>query len=144
MGARIYKNNQEYKQTDGDYEIFSDFDTSFLPNPFTNQLSRKTNVDSVKMSLRNLILTNKYERRRNPTYGTNVRRYLFEQIKRNTELEIEEEIRSAIENHEPRVKLLDVEVTSIEENNEIRINIEFSVVTSTSPENLQISLYRVR
>ena len=144
MGARIIKNNQEFKQTGADHEIYSDFDHSFLPNPFTKQLSRKTNESSVAMALRNLILTNKYERRRNPSYGTNVTGFLFEPFTDIVIDRIEDQIRLAIKNNEPRVRILELNVNSNTDENELRIDLKFSTVSAPNPERLKITLYRVR
>jgi len=144
MGARIIKNNQEYKQTDADYEIYSDFDTMFRVNPFNGQLARKTNESSVAQSLRNLLLTNKYERRRNPNFGSWIRNYLFENFTIHTAGEVEDQVRAAIRSHEPRAKIISLEVTATEDENELVIDLRFATVSSPTPERLRVSLYRVR
>jgi uncharacterized protein len=144
MGARIIKNNQEYKQTDADFEIYSDFDHSFFPNPFTKQLTRKTNESSVAMALRNLLLTNKYERRRNPNFGSTISKYLFENFSPSVLGEVEDRVRNTIKNNEPRVRIIELNVTTNEQENELRISILFSTVSAPQPERLNITLYRVR
>lgn len=144
MGARIIKNNQEYKQTDAEYEIYSDFATSFLPNPFNKQLSRKTNESSVAQALRNLLLTNKYERRRNPRFGSTITSYLFEPFTPTVLDEIEVRVRSTIENNEPRVRILDLKVSTNQTEDELVIDLRFATVTAPEPEKLTVTLYRVR
>jgi len=144
MAARIIKNNQEYKQTDADYEIYSDFDKSFLPNPFTRQLSRKTNESSVSMAIRNLLLTNKYERRRNPAFGSTISAYLFEPFSKTVLGEVEDRVRKTIDNNEPRVRILELNVTTNEKEDELIISLKFATSTSPTPEKLNITLYRVR
>ncbi len=69
MGVKTALKDDEFKQLNKDRDIYSDFNHTFLPHPFTNQISRKTNVDAIKLSMRNLILTNKFERLRNPAFG---------------------------------------------------------------------------
>jgi len=144
MSARKVKDEDRYKQTGSNYQIYSDFDQSFLPHPFTGQITRRTNVDAVKMSIRNLILTNKYERLRNPEFGGNVRRYLFENFSTTIGGEIEDQIRSIITNYEPRARVLDVTVTSDENNNTLDVTIVFSVITSQNRQEINLTLYRVR
>jgi len=145
MGVKTALKDDEFKQLNKDRDIYSDFNHTFLPHPFTNQISRKTNVDSVKMALRNLILTNKYERLRNPDFGGNLRRYLFEPFDDDR---IPEEIKQAIEElvelYEPRVRLLEVDVQSNEDLNAMNVRIQFSIITSQTDESLDITLYRVR
>lgn len=144
MGARTTKNNEEYKQVSGNSELYSDFTNSFLPHPNTGQVTRRRNVDSVKQSLRNLILTNKYERLRNPTFGGNIRRYLFEDVNDITAYEIKSDIEYLIKEYEPRVRLIEVRVDPSENNNAMNVFIRFGVFSFTEDTSLDIQLYRVR
>jgi len=144
MGVKTAKSDDEYKQLNRDRDIYSDFNHTFLPHPYTNQISRKTNVDAVKMSIRNLILTNKYERLRNPDFGGNITKYLFEPFDDVITQEIETHIEQLVERYEPRVRLLEVKVTANEEQNMINVNIFFSVLSTQTDASLDITLYRVR
>ena len=145
MGVKTARSNEEYKISAKNRDLFSDFNHSFLPHPNTGQISRKTNVDSVKMALRNLLLTNKYERLRDPEYGGNIRRWLFENLEPvNVTGEIKRHIEEMIRNNEPRVRVIEITVTANEERAEINVNIEFAVTTAETNQNLDITLYRVR
>jgi len=144
MGARIAKENEQYLKTGSKSNLYSDFDYTFIPHPNTGQITRRVNVDSVKMALRNLLLTNKYERLRNPSFGGNIRRWLFEPFNQNTQYEIKEEIKSMILNYEPRVRILDITVTDDVDSNAVNIRITFNVLTSQNQEDLELALYRVR
>ena len=145
MGVKTARSNEEYKISAKNRDLFSDFNHSFLPHPNTGQISRKTNVDSVKMALRNLLLTNKYERLRDPEFGGNIRRWLFENLEPvNVTREIKKHIEEMIRNNEPRVRVIEITVTANEERAEINVNIEFAVTTAETNQNLDITLYRVR
>jgi len=145
MGVKTAKKNDEYKLSDKRRDFYSDFNHTFLAHPHTQQISRKTNADAVKMALRNLILTNKYEKLRNPDFGGNIRRHLFEPFDdQRIPQEIERHIKELVKNYEPRVRLNSVEVTSNEEYNEMNVHIVFSIITSQTDETLDITLYRVR
>ena len=121
MGVKTARSNEEYKISAKNRDLFSDFNHSFLPHPNTGQISRKTNVDSVKMALRNLLLTNKYERLRDPEYGGNIRRWLFENLEPvNVTREIKRHIEEMIRNNEPRVRVIEITVTANEERAEIK------------------------
>lgn len=144
MGVRIAKENDQYLQTGANFEIYSDFGIAFLPHPNTGQISRRTNVDSVKMSLKNLLLTNKYERLRNPKFGGNIRRWLFEPFINTTYVEIEDQIRQMISNHEPRVFVTNVTVVPDEDRQLIDITISFGLITANVTDELNLTLYRVR
>lgn len=144
MGIKTALKNDEYKVTGKPTDTYSDFNHTFLPHPNTGQISRKTNVDAVKLSLRNLILTNKYERLRNPAFGTNIRRFLFETYDGFIEDELRSEITRAVETFEPRVRLIEIDVQTQPDDNSIYINIEFAVISSQNTSNLELVLYRVR
>ena len=94
--------------------------------------------------MRNLILTNKYERLRNPDFGGNITKYLFEPFDDVITQEIETHIEQLVEKYEPRVRLLEVKVTANEEQNMINVNIFFSVLSTQTDATLDITLYRVR
>lgn len=144
MGVKTALKNDEYKITGKADDVYSDFNHTFLPHPNTGQISRKTNVDAVKLALRNLILTNKYERLRNPAFGSNIRRFLFETYDGFIEEELKSEITRTIETFEPRVRLIEVDVSTSPDDHSIYINIEFAVISSQIADNLELVLYRVR
>lgn len=143
MGVKTAKKNSEF-QAVTDQEVYSDFNHTFLPHPSTKQIGRKTNVDAVKLAVRNLILTNKYERLRNPEFGGNLSHYLFEPYSPLLLREISDEIKTMIQTYEPRVEVEDVVVTGSEDNLELDVRITFSVVTSQVSQDLDLTLYRVR
>ena len=53
--------------------LYTDFDLSFETNPITSDLSKKTDVNAVKQSLKNIMMTNHYETPFDPTKGSNSR-----------------------------------------------------------------------
>ena len=144
MSARKATKYEEFQQTADLTDVYSDFDAIFLPHPFTGQITRRKNVDAVKMALRNLILTNKYERLRNPDFGGNIRRYLFETFSENTAPEIEDEIKYLVRTYEPRVQLIETKVTPDEDNNAMNIRILFRTNLVQENQEVELTLYRVR
>ena len=64
-------------------EFYSDFQTNFTIHPIKKDLTRLVNEDSVKRSIKNILLTNYYERRFRPRFGANIRKYLFNVYKNN-------------------------------------------------------------
>lgn len=144
MATKIFKKNLEYAQVDPVREKYSDFMNSFLVHPNTQQLVRKTNIDAVKMAIRNLILTNKYERLRNPGFGVGIRSFLFENFSPETKNNIEETIKDQIEQYEPRAKVESVDIQEFIEQNALNISVVFYVIMSDSPGRLDVTLYKVR
>ena len=56
---------------------FFDLDLDFVQHPITKDIVRKTDVEAVKRSVRNLILTNRYEKHFHPEIDGGVTRHLF-------------------------------------------------------------------
>ena len=125
-------------------EIYSDFMTDFLDHPNNHDIVRKTNEASVKQALLNLIQTNKYERPFQPTFGSNLRKYLFEPMSPLTAHNIQDEITACIESYEPRVRLISVVASPYIDNNAYAVTIVFYVINISTPVTLQTFLYRVR
>ena len=128
-------------------EIYSDLPTNFDPDPRTQSLSKVTNEDAVKRSLINLILTQFGERFFQPEIGSRVRELLFENATNTGNFLLEKldsEIRRTIEQKEPRVQLIDVQVKSYPDDYGLIVNIIFSLINSIEPINLDVILRRVR
>ncbi len=125
-------------------KLFTDFDLSFTPNPGSGDIFTKRDVSSIKQSLRNLILTNHYERPFHPEIGCQVKALLFELFHPATKAAIEKAITDTIENFEPRVSLISVQVTDKSDLNAVDIRLEYSILNTQKIETLQMSLVRTR
>ena len=124
--------------------VYSDFFTDLDKHPIRSTVLRKTNVDAVKQSLRNLMLTDKGERLFQPNLGGNIRAMLFENITAQTFLTMQEHIRDVIEAHEPRADVIDVYIAQTSQEHEVQITIVFRVVNVQEPVTLELLLERVR
>ena len=102
------------------------------------------NEDSVKRSIRNILLTDKGERFFNPTFGSDIRKMLFENFSPSTEQVVADLIKTAIGNHEPRANVIDVNVSGNPDQNSMYINIVFSVINKAEPVTLELILNRIR
>lgn len=127
-----------YTQTYKQQERYSDFLLSFDKNPQTGNLAKVTNEESVKQSLRLLILTNLGERFYTPFTGSKVRASLFDPIDPMTADIIRTTISQCIQNNEPRVNLIEVVVADDADNNRYAVNIIFNLINI--PEVLQLDL----
>ena len=95
-------------------------------------------------SIKNLVLTNHYERPFQPEVGSNVRRLLFENLDNLTASSIEKEIEQVIKNFEPRARITKVNAIADFENNGFKVSMEFFVVNKTSPITINFFLERIR
>lgn len=124
--------------------IYSDFTRNLDAHPVSGDLIRYTNQESVRQSVRNLLLTNRGSRPYNSDTGTNLRKLLQEPISPVTEQMISEQIRETILAFEPRVELQYVNVTINNDQAAYTATIVFSMVNILEPVTLTIILQRIR
>jgi len=125
-------------------EYFSDFLNNMDVHPINKTLGKVINEESVKQSLKNLILTNIGERLFQPTIGSNVYKALFEPNDVITAENITYHITSTIKQNEKRVILLNVIVNPNPDNYSFDVNIIFSLINNPDTINLNLILRRVR
>jgi phage baseplate assembly protein W len=123
-------------------ERYSDFYNDLSKNFGTKDLARLTNEQSIINSLKNIIRTNKGERPFQPEFGCNISGLLFENFSKFTTDAIETEIRTAVENFEPRVKTIKVTVIDYPENNAVELQLFFTTINN--PDNISISFFLSR
>jgi phage baseplate assembly protein W len=93
---------------------WSDLDLDFIPNPNTGDIGIKKNENAIVRSLRYLMQTNHYERPFHPEIGGNISKFLFDPISLATTLRIKQAIKETINNWEPRVKINEIIVRTID------------------------------
>ena len=124
--------------------IFSDFSTSFARNPAQNDVVRLTDFDAVKRSVRNLILTSKYERLIDPEIGANIYNLLFEPMDPTTTILITKAIEITLQNYEPRANIEQIIVTPDYDMNRYFIQVVFSLNTNQRQATVELFLNRIR
>jgi phage baseplate assembly protein W len=125
-------------------EYFSDFRKDLFPNLVNSDISRKTDEEAVKESIRNLILTDTGERLFQPNIGCDVRRQLFENFTPQTKFSIETSIRTVINQYEPRCQLISVEATGDPDKNVFYVTIIFILINIPEEIELVLTLDRAR
>ncbi len=130
---------------------YSDLDLDFIAHPTTKDVVKKTGVDAIKRSVRNLIFTNFYDRPFRSWIGSNARKMLFENVNPMTASYLKGFIIETIENLEPRVKLYSetgipdgVMVKFNPDNNGYEATIAFTVVNTNEPAVISLFLERLR
>ena len=123
---------------------WSDLDLDFAKHPVTKDIVRKTNVEAVKRSVRNLILTNRYERPFHPEIDGGVTRHLFGLSTPETKHDVKLAIENCLTNFEPRVVVDDVRVTGDLDANGFNVSIYFTVINSPQPIEVALFLERIR
>ena len=112
---------------------FKDISLSFEPHPITKDLAVLKNEAAIRRSLRNIVQTIPTEKFFNSLLGTDIRGSLFEFVDFGTASVIQDQIQISIENFEPRVENLQVEVFPRPDQNEFEVNVIFDVVGQEFP-----------
>lgn len=123
---------------------FTDIDMSFLAIPSTGDISLKIDENAIKQSVKNLIMTNNFERKFHPEIGSQVNALLFENFSPMLQSMLERAIINTVENFEPRVQLLGVDVQLNPDNVSVYVSVFFKIVNTETPLNVNITLQRTR
>lgn len=128
---------------------YSDLDLDFLAHPTTGDVVKKTGLDAIKRSVRNLVLTNFYDRKFRSSIGSNATKILFDNINPFTATFLKDAIIEIITNYEPRVKLLENEndgvIVSVDaDNNGYNVQLSFTIINTGAPAVFNLFLERIR
>ena len=123
---------------------FRDLDLNFAIHPITKDVNIYKAEYAVINSVKNLILTNHFEKPFQPEVGSNLRRLLFENIDSIIAAQIEREIEETINNFEPRVQISSVIAVHAPDENGYKIRLEFFVINNPDPIKINFFLERIR
>ena len=112
---------------------FKDISLSFDPHPITKDLPVLKNENAIRRSVRNLVQTIPGERFFNPLLGSSVYESLFDLYDFGTSTLIEQEIITTLENFEPRVANVQVQIDPRPDQNNFDVTIFFDVVGQELP-----------
>jgi phage baseplate assembly protein W len=124
--------------------VYKDFDLNMRCHPITGKLFIKKNDESLKQALKNLILTDLYERPFRSDFGSSIREALFENYTDSTESQLKDNIETAIANYEPRIDLLNITLSGDPDSHTLTASIVFRGKNSTEISEATISLDRIR
>lgn len=104
---------------------YADIDPSFTIHPVYNDILPINDIDAIKASLRNLVLTNNHERPFQPELGSGLTDLLFENADSFTKFALKDKIEYIIHKYEPRVSNVNVNVTDNSVRNAYQVTIKF-------------------
>jgi len=125
--------------------VYSDFVSNLLTHPISGDIARVTNEESIKQSIKNLLMINYGEKLFNPIIGSDVFKSLFEPLDGFTLNTIHDNIVDTIKFHETRVELINVTVSGIEnDENSVAVTIVFNIINTGMSTSINLILGRVR
>ena len=130
-----------------DTYIYKDLSLFFTPNPVSGDVTMGTDVQDIKRSVRNLVMTNRFEKPFHPEVASHVRDLLFERFTPITFNLLRNRIETVLANYEPRVSVTDVEIDDsgqAMDNNELNVRIFFTLKNDPQIQSVDILLERIR
>ena len=112
---------------------FKDISLSFDPHPVTSDLRVLKNEAAIRRSVRNIVQTIPTEKFFNPLFGSDIRGSLFDFVDFGTASVIADQIQTSIENFEPRVDNLEIQVFPRPDRNEFEVNVIFDIIGQEFP-----------
>jgi len=127
LNTTYYDAQSKNINTDRDAQVYKDLDLFFGKKSSSKDISKVNGVQAIKRSVRNLILTNIYEKPFHPEIGSGIRGLLFEPLSPITAFVLSQKVEDVIENFEPRARLVGVRANPDLDRNAYEITIEFYV-----------------
>ena len=124
--------------------IYSDLSTNFSLNAMTGDVVRLTELDAVKRAIKNIVMTNKYERLLNPRFGAGINDLLFEPMSPLTTITLRDAIEDTIVTYEPRADLITLDVVPDEYSQTYYVDLVFSLRSTNQTGTVQFFIDRIR
>lgn len=123
---------------------YSDLNLQFRLHPSYGDVRPVKDLDAIKNSIRNILLTRKGERLFQPSLGCNLKRYLFEPASPITIAAMDEEIRYSLGTQEPRVEVQNIAIEDYSERNSYFITITVLIKNNQQEVDIELFLERLR
>jgi len=121
-----------------------DLDLSLKLHPIRNDIMPLKDDNAIKNAVKNLLISNFYERPFSRDKGANLRALLFEPADSITEISLKENIRRVIRKYEQRVLIKNIEVQFMDDQNSYRITVNFKIKENDTRQDVEIVLRRLR
>ena len=109
---------------------YRDLDLFFNRKPVSGDINILTDVANIKRAVRNLVLTNVYEKPFHPEIGSGVRDMLFENMTPFVAIMLTKRVEDVISNFEPRVRLMNVSARPDLDRNIYELTITFFIINA--------------
>jgi phage baseplate assembly protein W len=124
---------------------FKDISLSLQVNPLNYDLIDIKNETAIARSIRNLVFTAPGERFFNQNLGSKTSKSLFENIDDVSASILQDEIRNTIENYEPRVDLISVDINPNYDEYEFNVTVRYYIIgIDALPQQLTFALQSAR
>jgi uncharacterized protein len=124
--------------------IYTDVDTTFYRHPGNHDVLKRYDVDAVKTALRNIFLTEKFEKPFDPDFGLGMLGLLFENYHVAYNIVLKKKAMEQITRYEPRAIIDDIQIQETPDTNSLSVNLFFYVIGNPTKQELNVTVERVR
>ena len=121
---------------------FKDISLSFKKHPVTKDILVLKDNDAIKKSVMNIVRTSIGDRFYEPTLGTRVGDMLFSlNTDEYNQSLLKSEVRTALQNWEPRVKLKRIDTSFVNDSNSVEVIVDYEIIGQPNiPQEIQFVL----
>ena len=123
---------------------WADLDLSLKKHPIQKDIIPLKDDRAIRNAVKNLVLTNFYERPFQHSKGGNLSGFLFEPADAITAYEMKEAIANVLNYHESRISLRGIDILNDMDENAWIINIKFLIKSINIVTNVEVLLRRTR
>ena len=123
---------------------YTDINLQMVPHPLKRDIVPLKDAAAVKNAVRNLIISNFFERPFAPTLGANLRGLLFEPADAITKAAIKDNIIDVLSENEPRIENINILIETASRETEYKITVVFSIKEDDSVQDVEVNLKRLR
>jgi len=123
---------------------WADLNLKLTRHPIRKDIIPLKDDEAIKNSVKNLVLTNFFERPFQPQVGANLRGLLFEPADAITKYELSDGIKQVLVDYEPRIRVTRVGIEDESDRNAYRITVHFQIIEMDLNTEVEIVLQRLR
>lgn len=123
---------------------WGDLNLKLTLHPIRKDIIPLKDDEAIKNAVKNLILTNFFERPFQPQIGANLRGLLFEPADAITKYELSDSIKQVLIDYEPRIRVNRVGIEDQSDRNAYRITVHFQIIEMDLNTEVQVVLQRLR
>ena len=123
---------------------YSDLNLKLTLHPVRKDIMSLKDDAAIRNSVKNLLLTNFFERPFQPDLGANLRALLFEPADVITRVALRDAIKNVLNEREPRISDVTVLVENEDAKNAYRVTVGFNIKQIEKTETVEIILKRLR